>query len=216
MTKRVSFLVDGFNVYHSLSDLQGLTGASVKWLDLRSLCNAYLHSVRGAIGEKVDIAEIHYFSARPDFLIPRKPDTLVRYDAYMTALRHSGVRVNLSQFKRKSVTCPHCKKEFERHEEKETDVAIAIKIIDIFVRNEADTVVLVTGDTDLIPAIRMINGLLPRSKIGVAFPFRRHNNELEEVANYSFKIQQKDLQKYQFPAVIKMPDGTGVQKPRSW
>lgn len=216
MPKRVSFLVDGFNVYHSLSDLQKLTGASVKWLDLRLLCGAYLHAVRNAIGEKVELAEVHYFSARPDFLIPTKPDTLVRYDTYIAALRDSGVKINLSQFKRKSVTCPHCKNKFERHEEKETDVAIAVKILDVIVRQECDTVVLVTGDTDVIPAIRSVNQLLPRSKIGVAFPFRRHNNELETAANYSFKIQEKDLQKFQFPRSLKLHDGHEIEKPRSW
>lgn len=216
MAKRVSFLVDGFNVYHSLSDLHGLTGASVKWLDLKSLCSAYLHSVRNAIGERVHLAEIHYFSARPDFLIPYKPDTLVRYDTYIAALRNSGIQINLSQFKRKKATCPHCGKEFERHEEKETDVAMAIKIVDVIVRGECDTVVLVTGDTDVIPAIRMINRLLPRSRIGVAFPFLRHNNELEAVANYAFKIHQKDIQRFQFPPILKLLDGRVIEKPRSW
>ena len=216
MPKRVSFLVDGFNVYHSLSELHELTGASVKWLDVKSLCSAYLHAVRNGVGDKVDLAAIHYFSARPDFLIPTKPDTVARYDLYMAVLRDSGVHVNLSQFKRKTTVCPECKKPFVRHEEKETDVAIAVKILDVLVRNECETVVLVTGDTDIIPAIRSANALLPRNKIGVAFPFMRHNNELERVANYAFKIQQKDLQKYQFPTTVTLAGGRLVSKPRTW
>src|SRR5690606_18364375 len=216
MPKTVSFLVDGFNMYHSLNELQGVSKASVKWLDLMALCKAYLPSVRSNIGEPVDLAKVHYFSARPDFLSAHKPNTLVRYDTYITALRHSGVVVHLAQFKIKDTTCPQCKHGFQRHEEKETDVAIAMKLIEVIVRQECDTVVLVTGDTDLIPAIKTVNSLLPRTKLGVAFPLFRHNNSLEEAANYSFKISQKNIQRAQFPREIVLPDGTKLRKPGSW
>ena len=37
-TNRVAFLVDGFNVYHSIRDVERRVGdASAKWLDFRSL-----------------------------------------------------------------------------------------------------------------------------------------------------------------------------------
>lgn len=104
MPKTVSFLVDGFNMYHSLKELQGISKASVKWLDLIALRKAYLPSVRSNIGEPVDLAHVHYFSARPDFLSAHKPDTLVRYDTYIAALKHSGVIVHLAQFKINDIT----------------------------------------------------------------------------------------------------------------
>ena len=213
---RVSFLVDGFNVYHSLDQLQKAAGASVKWLDLRKLCAAYLQVVRQHAGERTELAAVHYFSARPDFLLHRKPDTVARFDLYMSALRASGVHVNLSQFKRKDVTCALCGRSFVRHEEKETDVALAMKLIEVFATGECDTAVLVTGDTDLIPPIRAVNRILPRSRIGVAFPVFRHNVELERAAHYSFKISQKHVQHAQFPADFVLTDGTILSKPRTW
>jgi hypothetical protein len=127
MPKKVSFIVDGFNMYHSLDTLQRATGAGVKWLDLMALCNRYLHAIRNKLGERVEVARIHYFSARPNFLNQRKPDTLARFDIYMEALRQSGVSVNLSEFKEKETTCIHCKKILILHEEKQTDVAMALK-----------------------------------------------------------------------------------------
>ena len=40
---RTAFLVDGFNLYHSLKDAQlALGGQSTRWLDLRSFCSSYL------------------------------------------------------------------------------------------------------------------------------------------------------------------------------
>jgi uncharacterized LabA/DUF88 family protein len=212
----VSFLVDGFNVYHSLDQLHKLTGASVKWLDMRKLCTAYLHAIRPHVGERVELAAVHYFSARPDFLLHRKPDTVARFDLYMRVLRDSGVQVNLSQFKRKDVTCRRCGASFTRHEEKETDVSMAMKLVEVLVTAECQTAVLVSGDTDLIPAIRTVNRILPRSPIGIAFPVLRHNIELERAANYWFKINQKDVQRAQFLAQLRLGDGTVLSKPRTW
>jgi len=38
---RTAFLVDGFNLYHSLKDAQfALGGRSTRWLDLRSFCSS--------------------------------------------------------------------------------------------------------------------------------------------------------------------------------
>lgn len=208
---RVSFLVDGFNMYHSLDELNAITGASVKWLDLRALCGRYLHAVRHGVGERVELAEVHWFSARPDFLTRRNPDAVARYDTYRAALEASGVRTHLSQFKNKHITGPHCRREFVRPEEKETDVALATAMLEVLVTEECDTVVLVTGDTDLIPGVATVKRLLPRSKIGAAFPFMRHNVELENAVDYAFKINQKDVQKAQFPGTYK-----GSTKPPTW
>lgn len=41
---RVVFLVDGFNVYHSLRQATRDSGETLKWLDLHALCNSYVQS----------------------------------------------------------------------------------------------------------------------------------------------------------------------------
>ncbi|CAA9298236.1 MAG: hypothetical protein AVDCRST_MAG68-191 [uncultured Gemmatimonadetes bacterium] len=212
MPKKVSFLIDGFNVYHSLDTLGKMTGASVKWLDLVRLCEGYLQAVRGAIGERVELAGVHYFSALAEHLAARKPDVVARHRTYIRALGDSGVRVQLSHFKRRDVRCPACGKSFIRYEEKETDVAIGLKLVEVLATDECDTAVLVTGDTDLIPAIAAAHRLFPERKIGVAFPFLRHNRELAEHADYSFKLDQRSLLKAQFPVRV----GSGITRPPGW
>jgi hypothetical protein len=74
----------------------------------------------------------------------------------------------------------------------------------------------VTGDTDLIPAIKLANKLFPPCQVGVAPPVLRHNKEIVQSANYSFKINQKDLQRSQFPLEIVLPNGRKLSKPASW
>lgn len=47
-TNRVAFLVDRFNVYYSIRDVERqVGGASAKQPDLRSLCASYLFRLEG-------------------------------------------------------------------------------------------------------------------------------------------------------------------------
>lgn len=216
MPKTVCFLVDGFNMYYSLRQVEALTGHKVKWLDLHKLLRGYLPVVREVVGERVEISCVHYFSALATHLTPRDPGVINRHCTYVSALESTGVTVTLSKFKEKSATCPKCQHEWKRHEEKETDVAIGVRLVDVLARNQGDTVVLVTGDTDLIPAIRTAKALFPQRRIGVGFPFMRHNAELEREADYFFRIGQKALQSAQFPPQVRLPSGTIIHKPAPW
>jgi uncharacterized LabA/DUF88 family protein len=188
----------------------------VKWLNLRKLLEGYLSAVRTGFGERVELSSIHYFSAYATHRLPYDPGVVNRHSAYVSALRSVGVNVVLSHFKQKDVSCPSCGYGWKRYEEKEIDVAIGVKLLDALARNEGDTVVLVSGDTDLIPAIRTAKGLFPRSSIGVCFPFNRQNSDLEKTADYSFKMTQRALQSAQFPPRVALADGTIVNKPAMW
>ncbi|MDH4129525.1 MAG: hypothetical protein OEV44_12260 [Spirochaetota bacterium] len=56
---RTSFLIDGFNLYHSIKDAEKFNNTKLRWLDLYSLCESYLPN----IDTKAKIESIHYFSA---------------------------------------------------------------------------------------------------------------------------------------------------------
>ena len=119
---RVSFLVDGFNLYHSLHQaMLDLGGVGTKWLDLWAICDRLLYQ----IGGNARTESIHYFSAPPTHVELEKPGAIARHQAYMRALRARGVVVELGKFKMKRRACKSCGGEILSHEEKETDVAIA-------------------------------------------------------------------------------------------
>ncbi|HSU17306.1 NYN domain-containing protein [Longimicrobium sp.] len=217
MNKRISFLVDGFNVYHSLRQVEQISGQRVKWLDLDKLLTGYLSAIRGKLGGgRVELGGIYYFSALATHLTGTDRGVVNRHATYISALESTGVSVVLSKFKVKDFVCPACKHRYKRHEEKETDVAIGLKLVEAFVRDEADAVVIVSGDSDLMPAVRTARGLFPHGKIGVAFPFNRHTTELEQATDFSWNISQRDIQRAQFPLQVKLADGTLVEKPASW
>jgi uncharacterized LabA/DUF88 family protein len=64
---------------------------------------------------------------------------------------------------------------FDRYEEKETDVAIASKLFEVLTNGACDTAVLVTRDTDLVPALGTAQRLFPNACILFAFPYGRAN-----------------------------------------
>ena len=60
LPNRVAFVVDGFNLYHSLkSASDGPKPLPARWLDLKALCEAHLH----VIGNGATLSSIYYFSA---------------------------------------------------------------------------------------------------------------------------------------------------------
>lgn len=209
MPNRVCFLVDGFNVYHSIIEaLKAHQGASMKWLDLQGLCRSYLSAIsRDAVLERV-----FYFSALADF----NPDKAARHRVYVSALRSTGVEVQLGRFKEKDARCWKCGAQFKRHEEKETDVAVAVKLLELFAVDACDTVVLVTGDTDLAPAIHTAKHLFPTKRVWVVFPFGRHNAELKALAHGHIKIKAKSYINYQLPNPLKDSDTSVIWKPLGW
>lgn len=211
---RVSFLVDGFNLYHSVRRAShDLRGASTKWFDLRALCSSYLY----VIGGGAQLESIHYFSALARHLEARNPDVTRRHRRFLDALHATGVRIELARFKRKDVRCPNCTHSFERYEEKETDVAIAVKLLEHFHTDTCDTAVLVSGDTDLAPAVRATQRLLPNKQIWFGFPSRRKNQERAKlVPKRSFELRKELYAKFQLPDPFVLPDGRLLDKPPKW
>jgi len=212
MPNRTVFLVDGFNLYHSLRKTAYELGQSTRWLDLHGLCSSYLYLLGG--GATLDA--VHYFSALAHHREHRKPGTVRRHQDYIAAIQSTGVTPHLGQFKQKDVRCPACGHQLRRHEEKETDVAIAVKLLELVATNACDTVVIISGDTDLIPAIRTARTLRPGVKVCVAFPAGRANAAFNHVADFCFKIKSHQYVRFQLPDPVIIPGGRTIAKPASW
>ena len=211
---RTIFLIDGFNLYHSLIEAQrDSNGATAKWLDLKKLCSSYLPLAGKISNDRAELEHIYYFSAIPTH---RTKDKVQRHALYTKCLRLSEVDVQLGRFKKKRVYCNKCNKDFIAHEEKETDVAIATKLFEICSFNQCDTIILMTGDTDLSPAVVTCKRLFPNKLIFFAFPYRRTNAELAKIAPESFSIKLRSCLKWQFPNLIVLDDGTQIAKPNVW
>jgi uncharacterized LabA/DUF88 family protein len=209
---QVAFLVDGFNLYHSILRLMRDTGVCTKWLDIFSLCQSYLH----LFGKNAQLSSIHYFSALPYHLSSTQPDKISRHQKYLSCLKDSDVTIELGRFKEKDVFCTKSRSVFLKHEEKETDVAIAVTLAELLFTDKCDTAVIVSGDTDLSPAVVKWQPLFPSKKILFAFPYARKNNELFKLAPGSFSMSQKQYIRHQFPNPVILRDGNKIYKPSTW
>lgn len=231
---RVHFLVDGFNLYHSIKAAEKRLGSGpLRWLDLEGMCTTIL---RSSLGPAAVSTGITYFSAFAMHLQATRPDVVTRHRRYREALEATGVTTSFAAFKRKDrrvgldqvrirlgglrrriqVRFPWVQLEFRTHEEKETDVAIACKLLELLHRDAADAIVLVTGDTDLAPAIRTARNLFPASPICIAFPFERFNQALVALASRHFKLGADTYQRHQLPDPISAVGGRQIAKPASW
>lgn len=136
MGGRVTFLVDGFNLYHSVRRAMRDTGERhLRWLDLTSLLRSYLY----VFGTGADLEAVHYFTAYAHHLSGSNPGVVSRHRTFVEALEGTGVRVHVARFKKKSIRCPACRTRFKRHEEKETDVAIGVTAMELLHNDRCDT-----------------------------------------------------------------------------
>jgi len=209
---RLAFLIDGFNVYHSIIELERKKGINVKWLDLYKLCDSYCY----LFGKTARLKSVYYFSAIALHLQNENPGRIKRHRIYIKCLKDSGVKIELARFKKKSVYCKNCSKKFTAYEEKETDVAIAVKVFELFSKDLYDTIVIVSGDTDLSPVIQSCKSIFPTKEVVFSFPYARKNKELIKLAPKSFSINPKQYLKHQFSNPYVLSNGKKIFKPKNW
>jgi len=203
MKKRVIFFIDGFNLYHSIKDLKK---NYLKWLDLRKLCSEF------APDPYFSIVKIYYFSA---FAKWRK-NAYKRHREFVKALESVDVGIVLGNFKEKHWKCCHCKRDQLRHEEKETDVNIAVYLLAEAFNDNFDRAIIVSADSDLAPAIKKVKELFPQKEIRILTPVgRKHSMALVNAAGgikNAKKIKEIHLERSLFPAIIKNDKGEIIVK----
>ncbi len=94
MPKRVSFFIDGFNIYHSIVSYKKDTGKNTKWLNLYSLCKSYIY----LFGKDTILKKVYYFSVYAHYL---GDETVRRHKNYAQCLTDCGVIPIMGHFKEK-------------------------------------------------------------------------------------------------------------------
>lgn len=139
-----------------------------------------------------------------------------RHRMLIDALKSRGVDVVMGKFKEKDRYCKKCGASFKAKEEKQTDVNIAVYLFKEALANSYDTAIVMTNDTDLVPAIEGLKSVYPWKKIGVLFPIDRWAKELQDVCDFWRKVERKDLSKSQFPEQVLLPSDIILTRPQSW
>ena len=193
---RIQCFIDGFNLYHAVDNLKR---PHLKWLNLRKLIEGFTDP---ALQE---VQSIFYFSAFATW----RPDAHRRHQQYVEALKTVSVTPIMGRFKEKDVYCRSCKTPYKTHEEKETDVNVALWLVNEAYKNNFDEAFIVSRDSDLTPAIRMVLTEFPHKKIKVISPPNAgHSKEIGQLvgAKKLASIKQIHLERSLFSATVTDPD----------
>jgi uncharacterized LabA/DUF88 family protein len=201
---RVVAYVDGFNLYHGL---KARYGRRYHWLDLQAL-------VRSLLRPGQELLEVQYFTAR----VRDNPDAELRQALYLQALMSHSLRVRLieGRFQDKPRECRNCGARWMAYEEKETDVNIAIAMLEDAVQDVYDIAILVSGDSDLRPVIAAVKRLRTGKRIIAVFPPRRHSKDLAQAVDGYVSVGLDKIRSAQLPPKIVTKGGVALIRPAYW
>lgn len=189
--QRVISFIDGLNLYHATSILQR---PELQWVDLRALSQTFLKT------HSEELFQVFYFSAYAEHVALFKKEN---QKSYINALKLRDIIPVLGHFKKKNRNCPDCNHKWVSHEEKETDVNIALYLLNLAYQDAFDRALVISNDSDLAPAIRMVRSLFPHKRITtITPPHYFHSIDLIHVSSDKSKISVSHLERCLLPSVV--------------
>ena len=227
---RTAFFVDGYNLYYG-----ALHASPYKWLDLQAL----LKSILQIQVPHATVASIDYY-ASPVIarLATRGQASNEAHNRYIRALQARGVAVTLGSHRLAPGYAPRhiAGQQASRQdqvkiwqlEEKQTDVNVALgmyRTASPAEQLEIEQIVLVSGDTDLAPALALIRQDFPKLQLGVILPHRGEPNELVHEPPGSLRkhcdwmrryLCEEELKACQLPPKVPLPRKPAIAKTDYW
>lgn len=195
--------VDGFNLYNGIHDW---SGRRLLWLDLVTLAQSFRPDQR--------LVGVRYFTAS----VLNNPGAQSRQAHYIDALtsRHPHqIEVVKGRYQVKPMKCLSCGDTWTSYEEKETDVNLATRIVTDAFAGNCDTILIVTGDSDVAPAVRAAHRANAKLYIAAAFPPKRYSSELHALMPGSFHIAKSRIGRNQLPDEFDS-QGKMFRRPDRW
>lgn len=199
---RVIVYIDGFNLYNGLKDAHA---RKYLWLNLETVAKRLLRPEQ-------NLVEVKYFTAA----VRNKQDSQANQHAYLGALKiATRVEVHLGRFQEKQRNCRNCGSIWRTYEEKETDVSIAVALLEDAVNDLFDTALIVSADSDLCPAVRALRRLRPTKRVVAVSPPKRWSDDLRKSVHASFRLGDALIRQSQFPDPVS--DGlVKYYRPTTW
>lgn len=166
--QRVIVYVDGFNFYYGLKD--DPKWKRYYWLDIVGLFEKFMRPNQ-------ELVAVKYFSARPDELAQNAR----QYAFFQANKENPKFQLILGKYLKKNIKCFNCGNVIHTHEEKETDVRIATQIVADAYEKNCDVAIIVSADSDMIPAVELAKQAGQR--VYIYFPPNHYSSNLAAMAN---------------------------------
>ena len=207
---RTIVYVDGFNLYYG-----ALKDTPYKWLDLPLL-------FKNVLQPHHEIQLVRYFTAKVSDS-RGDPAQSQRQDKYLTALqeyRTNDIEIHLGHFLTHEIRLPLVRPKGKQKmarvwktEEKGSDVNLAVHLLNDAWTDECDCAVVVTNDSDIAEAMRLIKEQ-HKIRIGLVTPGKRkQSKQLKYHADFIQRIRVGALRESQLPNPIPQ---TNIYKPQNW
>ena len=201
--------IDGFNFYYG-----AVKGTQHKWLDLEAFAHRLLPTDQ--------IVKIRYFTARISAR-PDDPQQAVRQETYLRALNTLPlVETHFGHYVTRSTRMPLANPpatgprtvEVLKTEEKGSDVNLATYLLLDAFRQNCDTAVVVSNDSDLAEPVRIAQSEAG-VKVGVINPHPAKYRSRRLQGTFFKQLRVNVLGQCQLPRVVHDADGP-ITKPNSW
>lgn len=201
--ERVIAYIDGYNLYFGLKE-SGFN--RYLWLNIQKL-------VASLLTHNQELVKVKYFTT----LVTNDVEKRLRQKQYILALSTlEKVEIFYGKFQKEKNHCNKCGNDYQNDCEKMTDVGIATQLVKDYYEDTFDMGMVISGDTDLLPPIRLINQGDFNKRVFVAFPPNRSNDEVRSSARGSLVIGRKKLSDSQFTDKISQEEFGEIIKPNEW
>ena len=213
MAIRTIFYIDGFNLYHGIKSAGSKLDTSwhkYNWIDLVKFANLFLDNSH-------ELLVVKYFTATPI-----EPENEKKQTAFLKAnilINGNKIQIIKGKYYKKQIKCQSdCKKYFDIHEEKRTDVNIAVEMLGDVACSKVDLVILISADSDLVPPIAYIFKNYEHIRIKIIFPPCRKSYDILNLMNK--KVIISDLNKLKFeksvmPYIVALNNDVAII-PEDW
>ncbi len=217
MSSRTVAFIDALNLYYGMRD-EGLH--RFRWLNVEGLAQSLAVDAGGELGRSLRVEQVIYCTS----MVANKQSAR-RQDIYLQALEEhcSSIQILKGNYEMKERTCENCGTAVGFQTEKQTDVNLAVEMVRDAAKpvgERAEVQLLVTGDTDLLPAVRAVRSY-GVEVIVIAPPSRgitRHS--FNPVASKYLRVFHRHVRDNQMPELVMRPtadgDGYPLRAPDGW
>jgi uncharacterized LabA/DUF88 family protein len=212
MPRTIGF-IDGFNLYHALvsENHAGIRPyATFRWLNYWKLTECFLHP--GDV-----LKAVYYFTSYAAWNTPLGKQKKEKHIRLVEAQTHLGVQVVFGRFRPVTKQCrASCKQLYKTYEEKRTDVNIAVTIVELAAKREFDKAILISADSDLLPALEAAKRLNSAISFTVVTPIGHPGKALSNAANFCKRMKIKHLRRSLLPPTLILQNGKQITAPTGW
>jgi hypothetical protein len=203
---RSAFYIDGFNFYHAIDELKD---HSLKW------CNLWLLAQNTIPQISESLVKVSFYSA----FYPGNSGQRWRHEQYKQALENVGVKTVFGHFIGDTMDCRGCGRIWNKPTEKETDINLALGVINDAYANVYDKAYILSADSDQVATMRSVRALFSDKQIAtVAPPNRNFSVHIAGLANGGrIKLTKDNIANSLFEGMVaSKTGGRAIVRPREY